>query len=327
MKVTDRFEQKDSGGQVDVLFVIDNSDSMLVDFQLGIAEKFRGFVNHLQGLDFHIGVTTTDMTSPKGYPGYGGRLDRIRGTEEFYIQSSTPNAEEKLVSTIRRNETLNCRKDNPHLVEKLTSPIEIMAGVFCGVNIEEPLKATRDAVRGQATYNHGFFRDQSDFVMIAVSDADEGGSGREVFRRLVKPQELIDTVAEEFQGQKNFTGYGIIVQPEDKECLKSQKDQQFLSQVYYGTYVSDLAQKTSGFTLSICKEEGYAQALKAVADKVRSRGLEKIFTLSQEPIPESLEIRITPSTGIQWRVEGRRIIFESAPPIGSLIEISYLPKL
>lgn len=52
---------------VDVLWVIDNSLSM-ADEQAEVADKFSQFISGIEEsqLDFHIGVVTTDMSSPDG---------------------------------------------------------------------------------------------------------------------------------------------------------------------------------------------------------------------------------------------------------------------
>lgn len=60
-------------GKVDVLFVIDNSNST-ADKQENLARNFKGFFDYLQQaqVDYHIAVTTTDVTSDA--PGAKGRL-------------------------------------------------------------------------------------------------------------------------------------------------------------------------------------------------------------------------------------------------------------
>lgn len=68
----DTFNQV-SVGKVDVLFVIDNSAST-EDKQENLARNFKGFFDFLAEakVDYHIGVTTTDVTSSG--PGAQGRL-------------------------------------------------------------------------------------------------------------------------------------------------------------------------------------------------------------------------------------------------------------
>jgi hypothetical protein len=72
LEQTDTFEQKQAA-QVDILWVIDNSESMLAE-QAKVAERFNQFFNQLitSQVDYHIGVVTTD-------PAEGGVLRSYEG--------------------------------------------------------------------------------------------------------------------------------------------------------------------------------------------------------------------------------------------------------
>lgn len=71
---------------VDILFVIDNSGSMDAE-QAAIARNFPVFAEYfaLSGIDYHIGVVSTDMDDPSS----GGRLRRAAGVN--WIDRDTPN--------------------------------------------------------------------------------------------------------------------------------------------------------------------------------------------------------------------------------------------
>ena len=71
---------------VDVLFVVDNSCSMEEE-QNALAQNFPAFMSFFEGsgLDWHIGVVSTDMWDPN----HSGKLRQISGFN--YIDSSTPN--------------------------------------------------------------------------------------------------------------------------------------------------------------------------------------------------------------------------------------------
>ncbi|MCA9567057.1 MAG: hypothetical protein KC656_04405 [Myxococcales bacterium] len=72
---------------VDVLFVVDDSCSMYEE-QSALANNFPSFMNYFlgSGIDYHIGVTTTDMDVPAA-----GRLRLANGVR--YIDPSTPNVQ------------------------------------------------------------------------------------------------------------------------------------------------------------------------------------------------------------------------------------------
>src|SRR4051794_20894940 len=62
--------------KTDILFVVDNSLSMAPEQKL-LADGFHGFAQTLAGVDWQIGVTTTDTTST----GMGGKLVKFSGTQ------------------------------------------------------------------------------------------------------------------------------------------------------------------------------------------------------------------------------------------------------
>lgn len=72
---------------VDILFVIDNSCSMEEE-QAYLAGNFQSFLSYflVSGLDYHIGVVSTDMN----HPNHSGKLQARSGYR--YIDSETPNA-------------------------------------------------------------------------------------------------------------------------------------------------------------------------------------------------------------------------------------------
>jgi len=73
---------------VDILFVIDNSCSMEEE-QVNLAENFPSFLSYFlsSGLDYHIGVVSTDLEDPQ----HSGKLQRAFGYN--YIDENTPNPE------------------------------------------------------------------------------------------------------------------------------------------------------------------------------------------------------------------------------------------
>jgi len=73
---------------VDVLWTIDNSCSMY-DEQNALTENFPKFMDYFlgSGLDYHIGVTSTDLDDPQ----HKGKL-QTGGTPYKFIDTDTPNA-------------------------------------------------------------------------------------------------------------------------------------------------------------------------------------------------------------------------------------------
>lgn len=101
-KVTQNF--KVGSGKVDILFVDDNSASMY-DVQSKLAARFSGFIEDLnrRGVDYQIGITTTDLNFSKG-----GGLLTFGNTGKKVLSNSVTNKVQLFNSTIVRQETLAC---------------------------------------------------------------------------------------------------------------------------------------------------------------------------------------------------------------------------
>ncbi len=139
--VLDTFELPDEA-MVDVLFVVDNSSSMM-PAQEALADNFAAFIGWAiqLGVDFHIGVVTTDMDDL-------AQQGRLQG-EPRIITAGTPDPEQAFSVNVR--------------VGTDGSPIE------CG------LAASRAALSEPLLTGHnaGFLRDRAKLSVIYVSDEDD----------------------------------------------------------------------------------------------------------------------------------------------------------
>lgn len=129
---------------VDVLFVVDNSGSMGEE-QEALGASFPAFMSYFltSGLDYHIGVVSTDMRDPT----HSGRLQGWAG--DAWIDATTPNPEEVF-------------------------PLMASLGTR-GSGDERGLDAARAAVEhAKVGANMGFVRDEAPLHMILISDEDDG---------------------------------------------------------------------------------------------------------------------------------------------------------
>jgi hypothetical protein len=128
--------------QVDILWVVDNSCSM-ADEQASIAKEFPAFFEFFLGssLDYHIGVTSTDMDNAD----QSGKLEQAAGVR--WITPDTPNPEDVFVAMS-----------------------ELGTG---GSGNEEGILAGYANFELQDEYNAGFLRDDSAIHIIVVSDESD----------------------------------------------------------------------------------------------------------------------------------------------------------
>ena len=126
---------------VDVLWTIDNSCSMQ-DEQQALTENFPKFMDYVlgSGLDYHIGVTSTDLDDPS----HKGKLQN-GGTPYKFIDTDTPNAIGVFTSMASMGTT--------------------------GSGTERGLGGTYNALETyKDTFNEGFQRDEAALHTIVLSD-------------------------------------------------------------------------------------------------------------------------------------------------------------
>lgn len=134
-------------GEVDVLWLVDDSFSM-DDEQAALAEYFPAFHEYFEfsGLEYHIGVISTDMDNPMR----SGRLVDVEGVR--YIDTETPDART--------------------VFEKMA-----LLGTK-GSFMERGLDAVHTALTTRLVdHNAGFLREESDLHVIVVSDEADFSTG------------------------------------------------------------------------------------------------------------------------------------------------------
>lgn len=308
---SETFTQAVAARKLDILFVMDNSDSMFVDYNNNVQNKFSGFISSLSGLDYQIGVTTSDIDHDqlRNFPGSWGLLDFIgtgfQKTAMRMITGSTSNAESNLLKTLHRDEVYDCRKNAP----SNTLP--------CGSDNEQPLGAIVKAV-SRASESGGFYRSDAELITIVLSDEDELSTGGP---NVTQPATVVSKVKQYLGANKQYRAFGAVVNTQS--CLSSQRSQELFGQAsYYGTLVNSLAQQTGGATVDFCASE-YKSTLNAVANGAWSEGASKTVTLAKTPVDGSVTVSLSPSNGITWTISGKVITFSSKPVAGTVINVNY----
>lgn len=263
----------DNYKKIDILFVIDNSGSMAYE-QKSMASRTSNFISVLKGLDWQIGITTTDPSSSIG----DGRLVQINTVSNRYIIDSTwadQNAQSALSSTLQRSET--------------------------GSGSEQGIRAVYRAVErytANEANQRSLIRDQSQLAVVLISDEDESAN-------TVKnnPQDLLKLIDTTFKGQKRFNFHSIITRPGDKACLSTYG-------ATYGERYQVMSQLTGGLIGDVCASDYAAQA-KGIAQEIRN--LLKTLTLTCAPLsnkPITVEKNGT-AVSTTFTIEGVNLKFAS----------------
>ncbi len=235
-----------SSNKVDVLVVIDNSGSMSTE-QKNMGARFDSFISKLNGLDWQVGITTTDVqTDNTNSAVKDGRLIKFAAFDRHVIRSTDDMAAAKssFAATVQRP-------------------------VGEGSGNEQGVKATYRALeRAQManSTNTGFIRDGAALSVILVSDADETVNGNQTagdpasFSEQNKTENLIAFINAQYPG-KTFKFNSIIVRENDLACLELAGS----GNEGYGKNYQKLTNATSGILGSVC-ETDYAGQLSIIGD-------------------------------------------------------------
>ena len=298
--------------KVDVLFVNDNSVSMYED-QVKMGEKLNSFIDGLSDVDWHIGITTTDLSSGP-YSTNGALLEMEDGTR--FITELTENKEDLFKNTMTRQESQDC----------LDRKNKNCRGLPSGE--EKPLKAIIEAINLKDTVNSGFFRDEADLAVVILTDEDEFVP-EENPELQTTPQDVIDEI-EQTWNEKRISVYGVVIEDGDQACFEEQQnaiEDQFI--VNYALVVTELVQKTEGITGSICAAD-YGESLRSIGQNI-VRLIDKV-DLTYLPAPGTLSVRIKNTTtqrrltGSEYSLEGQTVRLLTRVLPGTAIEVTYIPQ-
>ncbi|MCB0420276.1 MAG: Ig-like domain repeat protein [Bdellovibrionales bacterium] len=300
--------------KVDILFVVDNSKSMET-IQANMASRIQGFLTNIDGMDWQIAFTLTDVDYRIGAVKQDGVLLKLEGTsadlnsishDTILSSAMDPQAVGRVIgATLQREET--------------------------GSGDEQGIYATYRAIeRSQMSGslnapNRSFFRNDAALSIILISDEDETF----IQGHQNSPQSLIDKVQSTFPN-KNFTYNSIIVKPGDLACLD---DRGWF--VWWGTQVrigkygqtyadlsSLLGAGTAGGSMigSVC-ESNYSSQLQDIGQSVRD--IVKGATLECEPYNGEVQLFSYDSVNgetplnMSYVVSGVKILFNKELPIGT----------
>ncbi len=304
---TDRFIQQ-SEAQVDVLFVVDNSGSMMEE-QTSLGQNFQAFMSAAAAasVDYHIGVTTTGIeASPGGWSvcsggaegGEAGRLFPPNGSSPRIITPSTPNAAGVFAN--------NTRVGVCHWNEQgLEASYRALSDPLLN-NADDPSSALANDGNG------GFLRPEAKLAIIYLTD-EEDFSPRGV-----------DFYKTHFLalkgGDATKLSISAIVGPSNLSSCPTASSS--------GNRYIQLAKATGGVVESICTPN-WADSLRNLSES--TFGPNRTFKLSEKPEPadgSQLVVRVD-GAGVTagWRYEAgtNAVVFDAdkAPPAGSVVEVTY----
>ncbi len=286
----DAYQQ--DAARVDVLWIVDNSGSLNTE-RMRLAAQFDRFIGVLVagGIDYHVGVTSTDMSNTTGDQG------RLRGPQRW-IDRSTPDPRAAFRAAV----------DFP----------------MSDVALEEGLSAMVAALSPPNTVgaNVGFLRPEASLAVIVVTDEDDGSLGPLGFYRRF-------LLGSKGPGREANVSFSAVAGPGPDGCIPAGEEQIFGAEADFGERYIDLVEETGGLFESICNAnlapfvEQLALRLTGLRRMFPLSAPPLVSTIrvrvDGRVIPQSA------TSGWTWSATERAVVFEGSfvPPPSSTVEIQY----
>lgn len=295
---TDVFVQQD-GSKVDVLFVVDNTASM-VEEHPRLVNAIPSFISAAQqkNVDLRVAVTTTGLDSVSGAcpgganGGEAGRFFPVDNARPRVLTLSTSNVVSVLQQNVQVGQCALIEKGFEALRRALSPPL---------VNNADD---SRTAMPNDG--NEGFLRDEAALAVIFVGDEDDHS------------EDSVDTYVDWLRGLKGRSQpqRSVIhaIAPTAQSCSTAGGT---------GTRYQEAATRTGGTVLSICASD-YAPVLTQMAGQAFSP--QDTFALSSEPESGSIRVFIDGTeqfSGWTYEAATNQVRFSAMPPAGARIEVRY----
>jgi len=303
--------------KVDILWVVDNSGSM-ANSQNALATNFQSFITKFtqSGSDFRMAVTTSDaFLAPYYNDNSRARLRAgkdLSNNNHYIMTPATPDISNVFLTAIK-------------------------AGTS-GSGDERVFSSFKEALTNSV--NNGFHRPEAFLAVIMVSDEEDfshsdyttGLDGYYFSEDYNDPnlhtvQSYVDFLTSYTAvggAGKNFSVNTISIL--DQACLTQLQN----SAQKIGTRYMQLATATGGQKISLCSD--FSQSLQVLSESIVE--LSSVFTLSREPIPESIVVTVNGVTVPQdanngWTYDAASISIafhgSSVPAAGANVSINFDP--
>lgn len=296
-----------ANNKVDILWVIDNSGSMLTK-QQNLASGFNSFSSVFvnKGFDFHMAIVTSDTratTDTVTWP-VGGQAGLFQGVPTV-ITGSTPN----FAATFQAN-------------------VVVGQGGYSGAKELDAIQMALSDPNLSGS-NSGFIRNEAHLAIIELSDADDSDSTATTastlsFLQGLKPDKY-DVISRTYK--KNFTVSAVGVDSlTDPDCAG------LLPLIEVATKFKSLVSSTSGSFASICKAD-FSDGLSSISQRIAEAITE--IPLARTPDTSTLQITFNGvsvpndgTNGYTYVSSGNKIVFHGTwiPQDNTSISINYIPS-
>lgn len=253
--------------QVDILFIIDNSESML-SHQRNLASNIKYFVHALEDsnlIDYHIGITTI--------------FDKRYGKE---IKKFNPLGHLIPLKREIANLPFNFYTRDHHDLDLLSDslmigvvPLKDVEGNYQGPEVEQIFSPIEKAFAEPAISslsNLGFYRPDAKLVIIIITDADDssvGLSGSDLNQKLRALKNNPDG--------SMLSYFGLLANKEDCEKVDPGMTTPYPVQIH------EFINSNLGSIFSLCKEKEFDQMLSTIGVQINNSAQSQYFPLKGIP--------------------------------------------
>lgn len=303
--------------KVDILLVIDDSNSMLTN-NTKLGAKLSNFVTELQNstLDWQMCTTITraKRISDDGTTAWGASII-------WQNYAPAPNVPKYV---------LKPGTSNLDLI--FNSTIQTIGAGWANSDDERGIKSAYwHFYQGDPFYSNpsGCYRQDSALAVILISNEDVRSIGGNKLYQYYSheyypletddlPATLMEQVKTIFGKDKRFTYNSIIVKPNDKTCMASQDAQGTKS--HEGIHYAQLSEMSGGGIGSICDND-FSNNIKYFKDKIEN----SLGSIPLECVPiETPKVILNPEEpNIVWSVSGASIVFTPVLKGPHTIKINY----
>ena len=284
---------------VDILFVVDNSDSMAEE-QRNMATRINNFISKLTDLNWQIAVTSTDPRKRGAEDGCFGGID------PFCEEVDLEHGDGGLVKFGNSQHVLDPSIDDIEAQRLLGNAIQLGAG---GSSSEEGIRATYRALEKSfdpsfPQHQH-FIRSDAALAVILISDEDESDNDRRN-----KPENLLNFVKQNFPN-KSFKYHSMINLPEFN-CVNND--------LGFGDEYKKMSRLTGGIIGSVC-QDNYSEDLSIIGEDVKNQ----VSSVELQCIPQDrdndgkadliIELEVV-DLAPSYKIEGKKVTFSKPLPPG-----------
>ncbi len=242
---------------VDILFVIDTSNSMYFYLNSAFEKRFSSFVSIInKNLDWRMFFTNAKYSDSSFNAFFSGAMNgeamklesEISILDRYYLDNTVPYYGEVFRYTITR--------DPERMDDHGQSGNHCSYPPYCQSGAETPLRALQSSFSA----NKHLTRKKADFVAVIITDTDE-----QPLKGLVPVTG--ETIANEFKkvygSQKRLMVFNLIVLPDDRECTREHEQEEEGRQICDVVGVKNIG----GDNFSICSSD-YSAVADAIVKEV-----------------------------------------------------------